>query len=85
MLMRMAVCPRLSSKKHLVKNFPYHAAKHRGKAVPVFLEPISALIIHALISAAIAMPALLIGHLEQGDIIKDAQQKSWKSPEISLF
>ena len=29
--------------------------------------------------------ALLIGHLEQGDIIKDAQQKSWKSPEISLF
>mgnify|MGYP000696463257 CR=1 FL=1 len=49
-------CPRLSSKKLLVKNFPYHAAKHRGKAVPVFLEPISALIIHALISAAIAMP-----------------------------
>lgn len=40
----------------LGEKLPYHAAKHRGKAVPVFLEPISALIIHALISAAIAMP-----------------------------
>ena len=98
--MRMAVCPRLSSKKLLVKNFPYHAAKHRGKAVlgadigayntcSHFCRYCYANYDEALVRKNYQRhdpaSALLIGHLEQGDIIKDAQQKSWKSPEISLF
>ena len=99
MSMRMALSQAVS-KKLLVKKSFRTTPQHRGKAVPCLLgADIGACSHSAAIAMPITMKplvrknyqrhdpasALLIGHLEQGDIIKDAQQKSWKSPEISLF